>query len=75
MENIWALLIPNLVFSPFNLFLVRNYMRDIPHALIESARLDGANDAYIALRIYFPLCTPILATVAVFAAIGYWNDW
>ena len=75
MENIWALLIPNLVFSPFNLFLVRNYMRDIPHALIESARLDGANDAYIALRIYFPLSKPILATVALFAAIGYWNDW
>lgn len=75
MENIWALLIPNLVFSPFNLFLVRNYMRDIPHALIESARLDGANDAYIALRIYFPLSKPIFATVALFAAIGYWNDW
>lgn len=50
-------------------------MRDIPHALIESARLDGANDAYIALRIYFPLSKPILATVALFAAIGYWNDW
>ena len=74
-ENIWALLVPNLVFSPFNLFLVRNYMRDIPAALIESARLDGANDVLIALRIYFPLSKPILATIALFAAIGYWNDW
>ena len=74
-ENIWALLIPNLIFSPFNLFLVRNYMRDIPTSLIESARLDGANDAVIALRIYFPLSKPILATIALFAAIAYWNDW
>lgn len=74
-ENIWALLIPNLIFSAYNLFLVRNYMRDIPAVLIESARLDGANDACIAFRIYFPLSKPILATIALFAAIGYWNDW
>lgn len=74
-ENLWALLIPNLIFSSYNLFLVRNYMRDIPIALIESARLDGANDTCIALRIYFPLSKPILATIALFAAIGYWNDW
>lgn len=74
-ENIWALLIPNLIFSSYNLFLVRNYMREIPAALIESARLDGANDACIAFQIFFPLSKPILATVALFAAIGYWNDW
>lgn len=75
MENIWALLIPNLIFNPFNLFLVRNYMRGIPIALVESARLDGANDVTIAFRVYFPLSKPILATIALFVAIGYWNDW
>ncbi|MDY4140314.1 MAG: carbohydrate ABC transporter permease [Eubacteriales bacterium] len=74
-ENIWALLIPNLIFNAYNLFLVRNYMRDIPVALIESAKLDGANDVCIAAKIYFPLSKPILATIALFAAIGYWNDW
>ena len=74
-ENIWALLVPNLIFSSYNLFLVRNYMRDIPAALVESAKLDGANDARIAFQIYFPLSKPILATIALFAAIGYWNDW
>ncbi len=74
-ENIWALLIPNLIFSSYNLFLVRNYMRDIPTALVESAKLDGANDACIAFQIYFPLSKPIMATIALFAAIGYWNDW
>lgn len=75
MDNIFALLVPNLIFSPFNLFLVRNYMREIPHSLVESAKLDGAGDARIAFSIYFPLSKPILATVALFAAIGYWNDW
>lgn len=74
-ENIWALLIPNLIFSSYNLFLARNYMRDIPTALVESAKLDGANDACIAFKIYFPLSKPIMATIALFAAIGYWNDW
>lgn len=74
-ENIWALLIPNLIFNPFNLFLVRNYMRGIPIALVESARLDGANDVTIAFRVYFPLSKPILATIALFVAISYWNDW
>lgn len=74
-ENYFALLIPNLVFSPFNLFLVRNYMREIPLSLMESAKLDGANDGQIAFRIYFSLCKPILATVGLFYGIAYWNDW
>ncbi len=74
-ENYLALLIPNLIFSPFNLFLVRNYMRELPASLMESAKLDGANDGVIAFRIYFPLCKPILATVALFYGIAYWNDW
>ena len=74
-ENYFALLIPNLVFSPFNLFLVRNYMREIPLSLMESAKLDGANDGQIAFRIYFPLRKSILATVGLFYGIAYWNDW
>ena len=74
-NNIWALIIPNLMFSPFNLFLVRNYMSGIPDALRESATIDGANDAVIAFRIYFPLCMPALATVGLFYGLAYWNDW
>ena len=74
-ENYLALLIPNLIFSPFNLFLVRNYMRTIPMSLMESAKLDGANDLQIAFRIYFPLSKPILSTIGVFYGIAYWNDW
>ncbi len=74
-ENYWALLIPSLVFNPFNLFLVRNYMRELPSSLLESAKLDGANDGQVAFYIYFPLCKPILATIGLFYGIAYWNDW
>lgn len=74
-NNFLSLIIPSLLFNPFNLFLTRNYMRELPIALMESARLDGANDGRIAFQIYLPLSMPILATIALFTAIGYWNDW
>ncbi|QJD86474.1 carbohydrate ABC transporter permease [Cohnella herbarum] len=74
-DNILALLIPSLLFSAFNLFLTRNYMLSLPYALVESAKIDGANDAVIAFRIIFPLCKPVLATIALFYGLAYWNDW
>ncbi|WP_372630298.1 carbohydrate ABC transporter permease [Cohnella sp.] len=74
-NTIWALIIPSMIFNPFNLFLVRNYMKQIPDTLTEAARIDGANDFYIALRIFFPLSLPVLATVTLFYGIGYWNNW
>ena len=74
-NNLWALIVPSLMFSPFNLFLTRNFMRGIPDSLMESAKIDGANDLVICTRIYFPLSKPVLATIALFYAIGYWNDW
>lgn len=74
-DNIFALLIPNLLFNPFNLFLVRNFMDGIPDSLRESATIDGANDAFIAFKIYFPLSIPVLATVGLFYGLAYWNDW
>lgn len=74
-NNIGSLIIPSLLFSPFNLFLTRNFMRGIPETLMESARIDGANDLIIVTRIYFPLCKPVLATIALFYGVGYWNDW
>lgn len=74
-NNIPALIIPNLLFSTFNMFLVRNFMSGLPDSLRESATLDGANDAVIAFKIYFPLSVPVLATVGLFYGLGYWNDW
>ena len=74
-NNIFALIIPSLMFSPFNLFLVKNFMEGIPDALRESATIDGASDIKIAFKIYFPLCVPVLATVSLFYGLAYWNDW
>jgi putative aldouronate transport system permease protein len=74
-DNIWALIIPSMLFSPFNMFLVRNYIKSIPDTLNESARIDGAGEVLIAFRIYLPLCLPVLATVSLFCAIGYWNNY
>ncbi len=74
-NNLFALLVPGLLFSSFNLFLVRNFMSSLPDSLRESATIDGANDFVIALKIYFPLTLPALATVGLFYGLGYWNDW
>lgn len=74
-DNIASLIIPNLLFSCFNMFLVRNFMASLPAALMESARIDGAGEFRIAFQIYFPLSTPVLATIALFIGIAYWNDW
>lgn len=74
-NNILGLIIPSLLFSPFNLFLVRNFMNGVPDSLRESATIDGANDIKIAFQIYLPLCKPVLATIALFYGLDYWNNW
>lgn len=74
-ENVFALLIPRLMFTTFNLFLIRNYMNGIDRAIMESAIIDGASDIRIAFSIYFPLALPVFATVGLFYSIDYWNDW
>lgn len=74
-NNIFALIIPSLLFSTFNMFLVRNFMSALPDSLRESATIDGANDIIIAVKIYFPLTVPALATIGLFYGLGYWNDW
>ncbi|HHY83793.1 MAG TPA: carbohydrate ABC transporter permease [Clostridiales bacterium] len=74
-NNYLALIIPSLVFSPFNMFLVRNFMNSIPDSIRESATMDGAGDFLIVFRIYFPLCSSVIATIALFYGLGYWNNW
>lgn len=71
-----ALLVPNLLFSCFNVILLRTYFQNsIPAAVMESAAIDGAGETRIFLQIVLPLAKPIIATVALFAALAYWNDW
>lgn len=74
-DNILALIIPSLIFSPFNMFLMRNYLSGLPDSLRESATLDGANDITICFRIYLPLAVPVIATITLFYGLSYWNDW
>ena len=74
-NNLLALIVPRLLFTPFNLFLTRNFMKGIPDSLMESAWIDGANDITIAFKIYFPLSLPVIATITLFYGLGYWNDW
>lgn len=68
----WSLLIPMAV-STYNLILLRNFFRSIPDSLIESARLDGAGELSILVRIIFPVSIPILAAITLFYAVIHWN--
>lgn len=74
-DNLFALIVPSLLFNPFNMYLAKNFMAGIPDSLMESAQIDGARDVTIALRIYFPICKPIIATLALYYGLAYWNDW
>ncbi len=73
-KTFWVYIIPTM-FSCFNMIVIRTYINGLPEALAESARIDGANDLRIFWQIIFPLCTPVLATVALFVAVGAWNQW
>jgi putative aldouronate transport system permease protein len=74
LNNFWVYVIPTLI-SAFNLIVVRTYIKTIPESLVESARIDGAGDFRIFLQIIMPLCKPVLATIALFTAVGAWNAW
>jgi putative aldouronate transport system permease protein len=70
----WVYIIPGIL-SVWNVFIIRSYIDGLPLALQESAKIDGANDWTIFWRIILPLCQPVLATVALFVAVGHWNAW
>lgn len=73
-NTLWALILPCLL-SPWNIFLMRNFMKSIPYSLIEAAKIDSAGDLQIFTRIVLPLSKAGLATVGLFLALNYWNDW
>jgi putative aldouronate transport system permease protein len=73
-DTLWALILPPLA-NAFNLFLMRNFMLSIPEDLHESAKMDGAGEFRIFSQLIIPLSTPVLATIGLFVALGYWNDW
>lgn len=73
-DNVLALILPGLI-SAWSIFLMRNFMKAIPDSLYESATIDGAGDFRIYWQIFLPLAIPSLATVGLFLALGYWNEW
>ena len=73
-KTYWVYIVPTM-FSCFNMIVLRTYISGLPEALVESARIDGAGDIRIFWQIIFPLCKPVLATVALFVAVGSWNSW
>jgi putative aldouronate transport system permease protein len=74
-KNTYAALILPLVFSVWNMIIAKNYMKGIPYEISESAKIDGAGELRIYLRLYLPIAKPLLATLGLFAALAYWNDW
>jgi putative aldouronate transport system permease protein len=73
-NSIFVLIIPYLI-SAWNVMLMRNFFQTIPDEIIESAYIDGASEIRIFLRIILPLSMPSLATIGLFNAVAYWNDW
>lgn len=73
-DNIFVLIIP-VAFSAWNMFLMRNFFAGIPNELSESAYIDGANDFQILFKVILPVSVPGIATLSLFYALGYWNQW
>jgi putative aldouronate transport system permease protein len=73
-DSYLALLLP-LLFNIFNLLIMKSYMNGVPIAFTEAAIIDGCSDFSIYARIMLPLSKPVLATVGLFLALAYWNDW
>lgn len=72
MDSIWALIIPGLV-STFNMVIVRTFFMGIPKDIDDAARIDGCNEFRLLFQIYLQLSKPVLATIGLFYAVGYWN--
>ncbi len=73
-NSIWVLILP-VAFSAWNMFLLRNFFAGIPKELSESAYIDGAGDFTVLWKIILPVSKPGLATIGLFYALSYWNQW
>lgn len=73
LDTYWALILP-LAINPFSLIIIKNFFEQLPGELEESAKIDGANEMQALWSIILPLSKPVLATFALFYAVGIWND-
>ncbi|CAM4007087.1 carbohydrate ABC transporter permease [Saccharibacillus endophyticus] len=72
-DSYWALMLPGAI-SAFNLIVVKNFFQQMPAGLEEAARIDGCTDLGVLWRIVLPLSKPVIATFALFYAVGHWNN-
>jgi ABC-type glycerol-3-phosphate transport system permease component len=73
-NNYLAVFLP-LLMSPWLIILMRNFMKSVPFEITESGKIDGAGDFTIFIRLIFPMMKPALATIGLFLALSYWNEW
>ena len=73
-NSIVGLILP-LMFSVWNMIIAKSFMAGIPAEISESAKIDGANDITIFAKLILPLSKPLIATLSLFSALAYWNDW
>lgn len=73
-DKIYAMIIPGM-FSVWNMIIAKSFMKGIPYELVEAAKMDGAGDFRIYYQIMIPMAKPLIATIGLFIALAYWNDW
>ncbi|MEK3909960.1 carbohydrate ABC transporter permease [Paenibacillus sp. FSL H7-0331] len=74
LDTVWAMIIPLLV-VPFNLFVCKTFFEGLPESIEESAKMDGASNLRILVSILLPISLPVVATLGIFYAVGYWNNY
>lgn len=75
LKDTLLVLILVMLVSPVHVLIMRNFFKEVPSSIIESARIDGSGEFRTFFRIVLPLSTPVLATIGLFIAVAYWNDW
>ncbi|AZN39819.1 carbohydrate ABC transporter permease [Paenibacillus albus] len=74
MNNFWVYILPILV-SAYNVMIMRSYFEQLPEGVVESAKIDGANDLQTLFRIIMPISMPVVATITLFIGVQHWNSW
>ncbi len=75
-NTLWALIVPNLMMGAFYVIMMRTYFTtNIPEAVLEAARIDGAGELKMLIQIVLPMSKPIIATIILLVGLNYWNDW
>jgi putative aldouronate transport system permease protein len=75
-DTVWALIVPYLLMNAFFVIMVRTYINsNVPYEVIEAAMIDGSSEIHTLVKVVAPMSRPIIGTIALMTAIGYWNNW